>query len=73
MYIVIRFSFLFIVLISALQLGTAQQNNQILQEAMTNAKSGDNQKAIEKFEALESHSSREIRGIRISQFCRYLL
>ena len=55
-----RFSFLFIVFISALQFGTAQQNNQILQEAMTNAKSGDNQKAIEKFEALESHSSADI-------------
>ena len=55
-----RFSFLFIVFISALQFGVAQQNDQILKEALTIAKSGDNQKAIEKFEALEAHGSADI-------------
>ena len=56
----LRSLFLFIVFISALQFGVAQQNDQLLQEAMTIAKSGDNQKAIEKFEALESHGSADI-------------
>ena len=56
----LRFSFLFVVLISALQFGVAQSNDQILQEALTLTKAGNNLKAIEKFEALEDHGSADI-------------
>ena len=55
-----RFSFLFIVFISALQIGVGQNHDQILQEALSLTKAGDSQKAIEKFEALGAHGSADI-------------
>lgn len=55
-----RFSFLIIVFISALQILAAQQNEQLVQEALSLIKAGDNEKAILKFEALDSHGSADI-------------
>ena len=55
-----RFLFLFIAFVSILQIGLAQQNDQLLQEALTLTKAGDNQKAIDKFESLEEHGSADI-------------
>ena len=55
-----KFTFLILVFISTLQFGVAQNNDQILQEALSLAKAGDNQKAIEKFETLEAHGSADI-------------
>ncbi len=54
-----RFSFLFIVIVAVLQVGVAQQK-EILQEALTLTKTGDNEKAIETFESLGEHGSADI-------------
>lgn len=55
-----KLSLIFLLIITVVQLGVAQPQEQILKEALTLTKSGDNQKAIEKFEALGQHGSADI-------------